>query len=235
LYPAVLTYTSALLRSQQRLSSWCKRLACTIIPNNKIIFFTGSIPHQPPVKHLLFLIAEDTNNHSITSKQQKNRYMKASTISELKQELVTLPAPQLTELCLRLAKFKKENKELLTYLLFEAHDTNGYIQSVKHEITVQFDGLNQSNVYFIKKSLRKILRITNKYIRYSGLPVVEIELLLFFLSKMTELNVSINSNQIVLNIYKNQLKKTEQAIAGLHEDLQYDYLKAFKKAAANYS
>lgn len=161
--------------------------------------------------------------------------MKASTISELKQELVTLPAPQLTELCLRLAKFKKENKELLTYLLFEAHDTNAYIQSVKNEIDVQFEGLNQSNVYFIKKSLRKILRITNKYIRYSGLPVVEIELLLFFLSKMTELKVSINSNQMLLNIYKNQLKKTEQAIAGLHEDLQYDYLKAFKKAAANCS
>jgi hypothetical protein len=156
--------------------------------------------------------------------------MKASTISELKQELAALPAPQLTELCLRLARFKKENKELLTYLLFEAHDTHGYIQSVKDEIAVQFAALNQSNVYFIKKSLRKILRIINKYIRYSGLPIVEIELLLYFCSSMTELNVSINSNQILLNIYKNQIKKTEQTIAGLHEDLQYDYLKALKKA-----
>lgn len=156
--------------------------------------------------------------------------MKASTISELKQELATLPAPQLTELCLRLAKFKKENKELLTYLLFEAHDTTAYIESVKQELAAQFEAMNQSNVYLIKKTLRKILRITNKYIRYSGLPIVEIELLLYFLSKMTELKVSINSNQLLLNIYKNQLKKTEQAIAGLHEDLQYDYLKAFKKA-----
>ena len=156
--------------------------------------------------------------------------MKASTISELKQELATLPAPQLTELCLRLAKFKKENKELLTYLLFEAHDTTAYIESVKQELAAQFEAMNQSNVYLIKKTLRKILRITNEYIRYSGLPIVEIELLLYFLSKMTELKVSINSNQLLLNIYKNQLKKTEQAIAGLHEDLQYDYLKAFKKA-----
>ncbi len=156
--------------------------------------------------------------------------MKASTISELKQELVTLPAPQLAELCLRLAKFKKENKELLTYLLFEAHDTTAYIESVKQELGAQFEAMNQSNVYLIKKTLRKILRITNKYIRYSGLPVVEIELLLYFLSKMTELNVSIKSNQLLLNMYNNQLKKAEQAIAGLHEDLQYDYLKALKKA-----
>lgn len=151
--------------------------------------------------------------------------MKASTISELKQELVNTPASKLTELCLRLARFKKENKELLTYLMFEAHDTNAYIQSVKNEIDLQFEGLNQSNVYFIKKTLRKILRITNKYIRYSGLPTVEIELLLYFCSRMTDLNVSITNNQVLLNIYQNQLKKTEKAIAGLHEDLQYDYLK----------
>ena len=49
--------------------------------------------------------------------------MKASTVSELKEELKHLPPAQLLELCLRLARFKKENKELLTYLLFEAHDT----------------------------------------------------------------------------------------------------------------
>ena len=40
--------------------------------------------------------------------------MKAATIHEIKQELVTLKPAALSELCLRLAKFKKENKELLT-------------------------------------------------------------------------------------------------------------------------
>lgn len=48
--------------------------------------------------------------------------MKTATIAELKSELGNVPAPQLAELCIRLAKFKKENKELLTYLLFEAYD-----------------------------------------------------------------------------------------------------------------
>jgi len=154
--------------------------------------------------------------------------MKASTISELKQELVNTPAPQLIELCLRLAKFKKENKELLTYLLFEAHDTHSYIESVKNEMDVQFEEVNQSNVYFVKKTLRKILRITNKYIRYTGLPTVEIELLLYFCTRMKKLNVPLTANQQLLNIYQNQLKKIEKAIADLHEDLQYDYLKSLK-------
>ena len=63
--------------------------------------------------------------------------MKASTINELKQELVNTPVPTLIELCVRLARFKKENKELLTYLLFEAHDTSAYIKSVKDAMAEQ--------------------------------------------------------------------------------------------------
>lgn len=76
--------------------------------------------------------------------------MKAATINELKQELTNCSPSQITELCLRLARFKKENKELLTYLLFEAHDTAAYIENVKNEMDSQFAGINKSNVYFVK-------------------------------------------------------------------------------------
>ncbi|MBX9785397.1 MAG: hypothetical protein K2X48_19090 [Chitinophagaceae bacterium] len=155
--------------------------------------------------------------------------MKASSISELKQELTHLPAPKLVELCLRLARFKKENKELLTYLLFEADDTVAYIESVKQEIALQFREVNQSNVYFVKKTLRKILRSANKYIRYSALAAVEIELLLYFCKCMKELKVPVNNNPVLLNIYQHQIKKIDKAIAGLHEDLQYEYVKAVNR------
>jgi len=155
--------------------------------------------------------------------------MKAATINELKQELLDTPPVKVTELCLRLARFKKENKELLTYLLFEAHDTAAYIESVKAEMDAQFEDINKSNVYFIKKTLRKILRSTSKYSRYSGLVNVEIELLIYFCTGMKALNVSINSNAVLLNIYNNQLKKINKAIATLHEDLQYDYLREIDK------
>ena len=155
--------------------------------------------------------------------------MKAATVNELKQELINTSPSILTELCLRLARFKKENKELLTYLLFEAHDTTAYIESVKNNMAMQFADMNKSNVYFVKKSLRKILRTANKYTRYSGLPTVEIELLIYFCTAMKELKVSINENQVLTNIYQNQVKKINKAIAGLHEDLQYDYLVELNK------
>jgi len=149
--------------------------------------------------------------------------MKAATINELKQELSNISPVQLTELCLRLARFKKENKELLTYLLFEAHDTAAYIHSVKQEIDLQYEQINKSNVYFIKKTLRKILRTINKYTRYSGLPSVEIELLIYFCAVMKALDLNIERNPVLYNLYHNQLKKINKTLGTLHEDLQYDY------------
>lgn len=155
--------------------------------------------------------------------------MKASSINELKQELVNTPASTLVDLCLRLARFKKENKELLTYLLFEAQDTSTYIKAVKEEMALQFADINKSNVYFVKKTVRKILRTAKKYIRYSGLAIVELELLIYFCESMKDLNVSIDKNPVLFNIYQNQLKNIRKALQGLHEDLQYDYLKSVDK------
>src|SRR5215207_9717649 len=155
--------------------------------------------------------------------------MKASTINELKQELVNTPASTLVELCLRLAKFKKENKELLTYLLFEAHDTSAYIKSVKEGMALQFADINKSHVYYVKKTLRKILRTVKKYIRYSGLAVVEVEVLIYFCESVKELNIPINKNPVLLNIYQNQINNINKALKGMHEDLQYDYQKIVNK------
>ncbi len=155
--------------------------------------------------------------------------MKAATINELKQELLNTSPAKVTELCLRLARFKKENKELLTYLLFEAHDTTAYIENVKIEMDNHFEEMNKSNAYFMKKTLRKILRTVNKYSRYSGLAQVEIELLIYFCTRMKELNAYIKSSTVLSNIYNNQLKKITKAVDTLHEDLQYDYLREINK------
>ena len=157
--------------------------------------------------------------------------MKASTINELKHELANIPSTQLMELCLRLARFKKENKELLTYLLFEAHDEHSYIKNVKQEIDEQFTNINDSNLYFAKKTIRKILRITNKYIRYSGSKTVEIELLIHFCSTLNESKIAYQRSTALNNLYNAQLKKIATAIKSLHEDLQYDYLKELKQLA----
>ncbi len=151
--------------------------------------------------------------------------MKTASIQELKQELQATAQPKLLELCLRLAKFKKENKELLTFLLFEAHDEEGYINSVKKMIDEGFTELPKSTTYLTKKSLRKILRITNRYIKYTASKQAETALLIYFCSKMKNSGIRYQKSTVLNNIYEQQLKKIRSALDKLHEDLQYDYRK----------
>jgi hypothetical protein len=151
--------------------------------------------------------------------------MQTTTLAQLKKEVQTLPYPQLVELCVRLAKYKKENKELLHYLLFEASDEQQFINQVKQEIDEQFKDVNTSHVYYAKKTIRKILRNVNKQAKYSGLPQTNIELLICFLQHLRKLeNLLYESNQL-MNLYDAQLKKINKELSKLHEDLQYDYQK----------
>ncbi|GGA87142.1 hypothetical protein [Puia dinghuensis] len=154
--------------------------------------------------------------------------MKAATIQEIKQELQSLSPTRLSELCLRLAKFKKDNKELLTYLLFEAADEAAYIGAIKKEIDEEFAALPKPNLYLTKKSLRKVLRTTAKQIRYTGSPQAEVELLTYFLRKLRRSGIPFEDSPVLVNLYRQQLKKVRGVIAGMHEDLQYDYLKELR-------
>jgi hypothetical protein len=149
--------------------------------------------------------------------------MRSASVHELKQELLNMPVAELTELCLRLAKFKKENKELLTYLMFEAHDEQGFIQSVKKEVDEQFEEINQSSLYYVKKTLRKILRNINKHIRYTGSSQVTVELLIYFCKSIQDSGIPIEKNTIIANMYKGQVEKINKILLVLHEDLQHDY------------
>ncbi len=155
--------------------------------------------------------------------------MKAATIHEIKQELLTLKPAVLAELCLRLGKFKKENKELLTYLLFEAHDEQAYVTGIKNEIDEEFTTINLSHLYFAKKSLRKIARIINKYCRYSSNKETELTLRIHFCQTLKESGIPIAKNPVINNLYLSQLKKIHSVLASLHEDLQFDYLKEIEK------
>jgi hypothetical protein len=151
--------------------------------------------------------------------------MKAATIHELKQELNAIAPARVMELCLRLARFKKENKELLTYLLFEAHDEEAYIKNVKKEMSILFEDLPGPNLHLTKKSLRKILRIANKHIRYIGTDLAEVELLISFCMGIKTSKIPMHKSPAITNIYKRQLEKATAALKLLHEDLQYDYVK----------
>jgi hypothetical protein len=149
--------------------------------------------------------------------------MRAATISQLKQELKHRTKEELLELCLNLTKYKKENKELLTYLLFEASNELSYIKDLKTEIDEEFKLINKKTPYLIKKSIRKILRNIKKHIRYSRKKETEVELLLYFCTLLKQMTPSIKRNATLQNIYDRQIESIKKTVASLHEDLQYDY------------
>jgi len=149
--------------------------------------------------------------------------MKTATVKELTRELQLRGPGELLELCLRLSKFKKENKELLTYLLFEAFDEASYVEGVKKEIDAQFGLVNRKSPFLLKKGVRKILLNTRKFIRYSQNKQTEIDLLMYFCSQLKKFSPGIRRSSALLNLYNRELDHIIKKVALLHEDLQYDY------------
>lgn len=151
--------------------------------------------------------------------------MKSASIQDIKKELQQLTQPQLVDYCLRLAKYKKENKELLNYLLFESTAAQNYIELVKVEVDNLFATVNYKQVFFAKKTLRKILRYCNKCIKHIGTKEAEIEILAHFCTSIQLSPLPISNYPVLFNMQQAQLKKIYASIQTLHPDLQYDYLK----------
>jgi hypothetical protein len=152
--------------------------------------------------------------------------MKAVSLNELKKELQEIPAKELVELCVTLAKYKKDNKEFLSYLLFEAHDKTSFINEVKTEIDEHMALLqSQPNLYFVKKGLRKLLRAITKYNKYINDKALSADLHIYFCSKLKQSGIPYHKSQLIVNMYEQQLKKINTLINSLHEDLQQDYLR----------
>jgi CTP:phosphocholine cytidylyltransferase-like protein len=121
-------------------------------------------------------------------------------------------------------KYKKENKELVSYYLFNKGDEAEYVEMVNNELTELFEMIPRNGKYKEVKQIRKILRIANKQIKYSGLATTQVEVLMHF-TKLLKPKVKSLQMLALDNMYMQQLKKINIAMGKLHEDLQYDYLK----------
>jgi hypothetical protein len=144
------------------------------------------------------------------------------SLQDIKKELQHLSPLQMADLCLRLARYKKENKELLAYLLFQAGNETAFIEQVKAESGFMFSQLPVHS-YTAAKSMRKILRLLGKYIKFMGSKEAEIELLLNFCSnyiQYTDRKVGYKPMRLILT---RQLLKIQKLIDKLHEDLQADF------------
>lgn len=149
--------------------------------------------------------------------------MKTASAKELKDELKYKDEKELLEIVLRLSRFKKENKELLTYLLFEAHHEDDYVDAVKAHIDKQFLSINTRNIYYAKKGARKILKEAKKYIRYSGSKETEVSVLIHFCRLLQEFQPYYSQSKVLRDINERQIVLIKVRISTLHEDLQYDY------------
>jgi hypothetical protein len=149
--------------------------------------------------------------------------MKTASLKEIKTELSRVHPSRLMELCIQMAKYKKDNKELLTYLLFDSYDEKAYIREVKSQMDELFREVNRNNAYHAKKSIRKILGTVNKQIKYSGSKQTEVELLIHFCKNLRKSGFTLPVNSALGNIYQRQIQKINKSLATLHEDLQFDY------------
>jgi hypothetical protein len=149
--------------------------------------------------------------------------MKIASINQIRKEIGQLPEAELVVLLSELAKYNKENKELLNYLLFEADFESNYIQKIKEDLDLQFQEINKSNIRFIKKGLQKIARELKKTIKYSGKKETEIELLIHFCKNMIALKIRLDRFPVLFNLLNRQFTNIEKAILKIDEDLHADY------------
>jgi hypothetical protein len=139
-------------------------------------------------------------------------------IQDIKKEIQHLSNEQLAELCLRLVRYKKENKELLAFLLFDADN----------EFAFMFSGL-PSQSYLAAKYIRKILRLIGKYTKFIGSKQAEIDLLINFCYTYLQYTDRKLSYKPLRMILTRQLEKIRTLVSKLHEDLQFDYTEEYNR------
>jgi transcriptional regulatory protein LevR len=148
--------------------------------------------------------------------------MKSASSNEIKAALHNISPKEMIQICLRIAKYKRENKELLSYLLYEADNEPQYIENVKAEIDDYFENLSILTFSNLLKKLRKVVRLANKYIKFSGSKNVEVAVLIHICYKLKPFTQQTSSTAL-LNLHHRQIIKIDKALLKLEEDLQYDY------------
>ena len=152
--------------------------------------------------------------------------MKTEKLNVIKKDLNGLSAQQLAEICLRLSKYKKDNKELLNYLLYDAADPLAYAEQVKAFLEEEFKAMPR-HYYQSSKTLRKILRLMNRHAKYTASKQVELEMLLWFCYNFIKYADTRTSHKPLQAIFLRQLDKIKGILPKLHEDLQFDYSREF--------
>ena len=142
--------------------------------------------------------------------------MKAASVAELKKALFRLEHGELLDACLRLVRFKKDNKELLTYLLFLSDNEKGFADYLCEEIDEQFRLTPNAH----KKTLRKVIRWMNKCLRFTSVKDTDVQVRLHFVRSLRASKTPFRKSKVMVNMYNGQLKKVTKVIEKFHEDIR---------------
>lgn len=145
--------------------------------------------------------------------------MKAESIAVLKKALLRLEHGELLDICQRLIRFKKENKELLTYLLFLSDDEQSFVDYLCGEIDESF--IEHPNSH--KKTLRKVIRWMDKCIRISGVKDTEAQVRIHFCRALNESKTNYLRSRVMTNMYTGQIKKATRAIEKFPDGAKREY------------
>ena len=143
-------------------------------------------------------------------------------LSDLKKELLELNKPELIQLCLRVAKLKRENKELLAYLIFDADDPLFYAQKLKPEIKEVFEQPFQ-HAYYLTKSIRKVMRLITKYYRFTSNKQGETDLLIYLVEEFHQSWRYEYRYQALGKVIFRCLEKAQTNLKKIDEDFRADF------------
>jgi hypothetical protein len=83
--------------------------------------------------------------------------------------------------------------------------------------------------------MRKIIRLINRYAKYTGSKQVETELALWFCINFLKYADLRTSHKPLQGLLTRQFEKIIKLLPKLHEDLQFDYQKEFESVVINAS
>ena len=117
---------------------------------------------------------------------------------------------------------------MLSYVLFEAQDEQQYVETLKESLKELFEEVNVKTLYIAMKNLRKIIRLANRFLKYTSIKESHVQIYMFILQEILALDLNLSRSTSLLKIYSSLKNKLSNLIGELHEDLQYDYMRHFE-------
>jgi len=156
--------------------------------------------------------------------------MEAASIAEIRKSLMRLEQGDLLDACLRLARFKKDNKELLTYLLYLSNNEPGYVNYLCQMIDEQFALAPNAQ----KKTLRKLIRNMDKCLRFSGIKETELQVRLHFCRVLKSSKIPYKQSRVMTNMFVGQLKKIFRITEKLPSEIYQEYASEIEFVSAEF-